>query len=128
MDVKRNPDVGKEEYLLRLGDRKFLVFNTESEAIQAMVKLETIKAIIGTVQTLSLATDDGINRWQEYWDIRNTIGDFTEDDVEPIGVTLNQLNSCISFLEAFNKFIEGDLVQTPNTWRTTINQVRRIQL
>lgn len=127
MDIKKNPDQGKDNYLLRVSSVLALEFPTESEARLFMAKIETAKAIIEVVQSMASATDGAGDRWQEFWDITNTVGAFTDLDVDPLGITAAELGACVSFLEAFGKFMAGEAV-TPTVWRTTINQVRRVQL
>lgn len=128
MDIKRNPDQGKGNYLLRVSRAVALEFPTESEARQAMAKLETARAILAMVQSLTVAADGAGDRWQEYWDLRNAGGDFLDADLAPLGITAAQLSMCIGLLDAFVDFISGADQGGAQIWRATINQVRRVQL
>jgi hypothetical protein len=128
MDIKKNNDVSKNNYLLRIPGKPALEFATEKEARVFMAKLETATAIVAVVQSLTTAVDGAGDRWQEYWDIRNTAGVFTDQDVAPLGITSAQLDSCISLLDAFGDFLTGADQGGAQVWRTSINQVRRVKL
>jgi hypothetical protein len=128
MDIKKNPSIGSNGYLLRIPGKPTLEFVTEKEARVFMAKLETATAIVAVVQSLTTAVDGAGDRWQEYWDIRNTAGVFTDQDVAPLGITSAQLDSCISLLDAFGDFLTGADQGGAQVWRTSINQVRRVKL
>jgi hypothetical protein len=128
MNLKRNPDAGIGGWLLRLDDGRALQFETESEARQAMSKLATAKAIVGAVQTLAGPADSAPDVWQEYWDLVNGGATFTDEDLEPLGITAVQLGNCINLLDAFRDFTTGQDQGGAQVWRSVINQVRRVQL
>lgn len=85
-------------------------------------KLETAKAIVAAVQSLSTATDSAADLEAEFFDV----GTFTDEDVAPLGITAAQLASCITLLQQVNKLMSGQAT-TPAIYRTTLNAVRRVQ-
>jgi hypothetical protein len=127
MDVKRNPDASKNNWLLRFADGSANEYATEGEANEAMAKIETAISVVELTQTLATATDGALDRWQEYFDWVNAQGPFTDEDLAPLGITAEQLGSCINLLQAFNQFVSGLDQGGPQIWRITINAVRRVE-
>lgn len=87
-------------------------------------KLETAKAIVKAVQSLSTVTDTGGDLVYEYYDA----GTITDDDVAALGITAAQLTSCIVLLEQVGLLMTGSInpLVTPAAYRTTLNAVRRV--
>ena len=79
-----------------------LYYDTEREARKAMAKIDTAKAVVAQVQQLATPMDGAPDIFQEYWDIVNSGGAFTNEDVAPLGITAAQLVDCITVIEAFN--------------------------
>jgi hypothetical protein len=96
-------------------------FDSEQEARQAMAKIETAKAIIGAVRSLTTAADDGPDVVAEYFDV----GNWTDADVAPLGITAAQLAAGLTLLQQVNLLMTGEAT-TPAVYRTTLNQLRRV--
>jgi len=88
-------------------------------------RVRTAAAVVRTVQALAEPMDAAGDMWQEFWDVVNGSGAFTDEELEPLGITAAQLASCVTVLENFNKFVQG---QSPanDAYRVTINTMRRI--
>jgi hypothetical protein len=97
-------------------------FDTEQEARSIMAKIETAKAIIRAVQSLATAADDGPDFEAEYFDV----GNWTDEDVAAIGITAAQLAAGLTLLQQVNLLMTGEAT-TPAVYRTTLNQLRRVQ-
>ena len=87
-----------------------------------MAKLETARAIVAAVKTLTTVNDVAGDLVAEYWDLG---GGFTDEDVAPLGITAAQLTACITTLEQAALFMEGSAT-TPVVHRVTLNAVRRV--
>ena len=101
-----------------------VIFDTQMEAMTAMAKLETAKAIVAAVKTLTTVNDGAGDLVQEYWDPPCN-GIFTDDDVAALGITAAQLTACITTLEQAALFMAGSAT-TPVVHRVTLNAVRRV--
>ena len=97
-------------------------FDTEQEAQLFMAKLDTAKAIVRTVQSLAQATDSASGLEAEYFDV----GNWTDENVSAIGITAAQLAACLTLLQQVNLLMTGQAT-TPSMYRSTLNQVRRVQ-
>ena len=130
MDMKRNP--GGAGWMLRFDDGTYKIFDTQMEAMIAMAKLETARAIVAAVKSLTTAADSHSNLVAEYWDVSAAFGAFTVDDVAALGITLAQLQSGITLLEQFGLLVAGTndgaghSTITPSDYLATINTLRRV--
>ena len=97
-------------------------FDTEQEARQAMARIETAKAIVRAVQSLATAMDSAADLEAEYFDI----GNWTDEEVSAIGITAAQLAAGLTLLQQVNLLMTGEAT-TPAVYRTTLNQLRRVQ-
>jgi cell fate (sporulation/competence/biofilm development) regulator YlbF (YheA/YmcA/DUF963 family) len=123
MDIKRNPQIGATDYLLRLDDGTAITFDTEQEARQAMAKIETAKAVIEPVKAVAETADVAKDRIKEYFDLA---GDgWVDADVAALGITAAQLASCITFLENFDKFMTNQVAAQAD-YTAVLNAVRRV--
>ncbi len=88
-------------------------------------RLSTAAAVVRCVQSLAAPMDASQDMWQEFWDVVNSGAPYTDADLEELGITSDQLGSCVTVLENFNKFMKGE---TPavNTYRMTVNTMRRV--
>ena len=121
MYIKRNPQIGATDYLLRLDDGTAISFDTEREARRAMAKTNTAKAVVSAVQSLATATDSAAALEAEYFDS----GEWTDDDVSALGITANDLAACITLLQQVNALMTGNAT-VPAVYRVTLNRVRRV--
>lgn len=121
MDIKRDP-AGSGLWLVRLPGNRVLQFKNAGEARRTMSKLLMAKAIVECVQSLATATDTAADLWQEYWDR----GAPTAEQLTAAGLSEADLTACVTLLENFAKFMNG---QTPaaDTYRITLNKVRRVR-
>lgn len=115
------------EWLVWVSNDLTLSFATELEARQAMNKLGTAQAIVACAQTLTTVLDTGPDVWQEYFDVVNADGAFTDEDVAPLGITANDLVSCVTLLDNMKKFF-GAEVPNPDAYRIVVNKIRRVQV
>ncbi len=99
-------------------------FGTEREARQAMAKQDTAKAIVKAVQSLATATDSAGDLEAEYFDAAGA--GWVDADVAALGITAAQLAGCITLLQQVNLLMTG-AATTPAVYRSTLNQVRRVQ-
>lgn len=88
-------------------------------------RLKTAASVVRCGQMLCLPTDDAPDRWQEYWDQRNAGGDYTDEELEPLGITNAQLTSAITLLENFNKFMSGT-APAVDVYRVVVNGLRHV--
>lgn len=88
-------------------------------------RLRTAAAVVRTVQALAAPMDAAQDVWQEFWDVVNGSGAYQDAELEALEITAAQLASCVTVLENFNKFVQGD---TPanDAYRVPINTMRRI--
>jgi len=97
-----------------------------------MAKLETARAIVAAVKTLTTAADSQANLVAEYWDVSAAFGAFTDGDVESLGIALAQLQAGITLLEQFGLLVTGAndgagrSTITPSDYLATINTLRRV--
>jgi len=96
-------------------------FDTEQEARSIMAKIETAKAIVRAVQSLTTATDSAGDLEAEYFDI----GNWVDADVAALGITAAQLAAGLTLLQQVNLLMTGEAT-TPAVYRTTLNQLRRV--
>ena len=96
-------------------------FDSEQEARQAMAKIEMAKEIVRTVQALAPVMDAGPDLIQEYYDA----GSLVDEDVAALGLTAQDVISCVIVLEQIGKFANAQAVAT-DAYRVTINKVRRV--
>ena len=101
-----------------------LSFATESEARNMATKLELAKSIIYQAQLHAKIMDENPDVLQEYFDLGES---FVDADVESLGVTAAQVNSCLALLENAGKFYSGGS-PTNAVYRVTVNSVRRVDL
>lgn len=99
-------------------------FETDQERLMALQKLEIARAVIRDVQVLAPVMDSASDRWQKYWDAG---GNFTDGDLEPLGITASQFGDCVNFLDSFSKFMNGQENQA-QIWRVIMNKMRRLQV
>ena len=100
-----------------------IYFDTQLEAEKAMAKLDTAKAIVSAVKTLTTVNDLSGDLVSEYFDA----GTFVDADVAALGITAAQLASCITLLEQAGKFMNSEAT-TPIMHRVTLNAVRRVSV
>lgn len=96
-----------------------------SDTPQAYSRLATAAAVVRCVQSLAAPMDASPDIWQEFWDVVNGSGAFTDEELAAMGITAAQLGSCVTVLENLNKFISGDTPAT-DVYRATINTMRRV--
>lgn len=96
----------------------------ESRAVRNR-RVGTAAAVVRAVQTLAGPMDVASDTWQEFWDVVNGSGSFTDAELEAMGITAAQLASCVTVLENFNKFINGNSPAN-DAYRVTINTMRRV--
>jgi hypothetical protein len=118
MDIKRNG--GGDGWVIRTDNGLELIFSTESEARKAMARVDTAKAIVAAVKSLSLVTDTAADLEAEYFDA----GTFVDDDVAAIGLTAADVASCITLLQQVNNLMTNQVTSLA-MYRTTLNKVRR---
>lgn len=99
----------------------FRYFDSQQEAMIAMAKLNTAKAIVGAVQALAATADDAADLEAEYFDA----GTWVDDDVAALGITADNLASCLTLLQQFDKLMTNQAT-TPAAYRSTLNRVRRV--
>lgn len=99
----------------------FRYFDSQQEAMIAMAKLNTAKAIVSAVQALAATADDAADLEAEYFDV----GTWVDDDVAPLGITADNLASCLTLLQQFDKLMTNQAT-TPAVYRSTLNKVRRV--
>lgn len=87
-------------------------------------KNQRLHQTIDDVQVLAPVMDSASDRWQEYWDAG---GNFTDGDLEPLGITASQFGDCVNFLDSFSKFMNGQENQA-QIWRVIMNKMRRLQV
>lgn len=95
--------------------------DNEMEARQLMAKIETARAIVQAVQSLTTAADSASDLEAEYFDV----GSFVDADVAALGVTASDLAGCITLLQQVAALMTGGAT-TPAVYRTTLNKVRRV--
>jgi len=97
------------------------VLDTSMEVQQMTSKIQLAQAILFQTQLHARPMEENGDVWQEYWDSGVT---FSDEDLEPLGVTADQIAACITLLENAGKFYAGD---TPAValYRMTINAVKR---
>jgi hypothetical protein len=88
-------------------------------------RLGTAAAVVRAVQMLAVPMDVAQDTWQEFWDVVNGDGSFTDEELEAMGITAAQLASCVTVLENFNKFVNGNSPSN-DAYRVTINTMRRV--
>lgn len=88
-------------------------------------RLKTAAAVVRCVQSLAAPMDAAQDVWQEFWDVVNGGGPYTDLELEGLGITAAQLGSCVTVLENFNKFAQGD-EPSNDAYRVTINTMRRV--
>lgn len=97
----------------------------EVNAALAHRRLATAAAVVRCVQSLAGPMDTANDVYQEYWDIRNDSGGFTDDELAAMGITNADLLSAVTTIENFKKFINGEAFD-PNAHRVPINRMRRV--
>ncbi len=93
---------------------------TIAEVKAIMAKLDTAKAVVSQVQGLAVPMDAAPDTFQEYWDVVNAEGAFTDAELEPLGITAAQLTACTATIEAFNTLMVAQ--------HATVNTMRRVDL
>lgn len=88
-------------------------------------RVSTAAAVVRSVQSLSAPMDTAGDVWQEFWDVVNSSGAYNDQELEPLGITAAQLASCVTVLENFNKFVQGNSPAN-DVYRATINTMRRV--
>jgi hypothetical protein len=89
-------------------------------------RLKTAAAVVRCGQSLAQPMDDAPDRWQEYWDVVNSPGGaYTDEELEPLGITAEQLTTAIGLLENFNKFMSGE-APVVSVYRITVNGLRHV--
>ena len=97
-----------------------------------MAKLETAKAIVAAVKTLTTMMDDAGNLVQRYWD-PPCGGTFTDEDVAALGMKAADVTACITLLEQCALLFSGandgagHSTIAPAVYRVTVNTVREVQ-
>ena len=115
------------EWLLLVAQGNVVAFASEVEARQAMSKIETARAILGCVQTLTTAMDTGADVWQEFWDVTNARGAYTDEELAALGITAAELAGCVTLLDNLRKFFGNEPV-SQDAYRVVVNNVRRTQV
>ena len=87
-----------------------------------MDRIALAEAILRNVRHQANVMVDGPAVVQEYFDADIT---FTDEELEPLGVTAQTVTDCITELENLDDFYEGD-EPTNATYRVTVNKVRRV--
>lgn len=98
-----------------------MAFDTQSEAVTAMAKIDTAKAIVNAVKALSTPTDLATDLVAEYFDA----GTFVDADVAALGITADTLAACITLLQQVDALMTGQAT-SPSMYRATLNKVRRV--
>lgn len=98
-----------------------LNFDSEQEAQQYMAKIDTAKAIVKAVQSLSTATDSAADLEAEYFDA----GTWADGDVAALGLTASDIASCITLLQQVEALMTNQATATA-MYRSTLNKVRRV--
>lgn len=88
-------------------------------------RLKTAAAVVRSVQSLAAPMDSAQDVWQEFWDVVNGSGAYNDQELEDLGITAAQLASCVTVLENFNKFVQGNSPAN-DAYRVTINTMRRV--
>ena len=117
MDIKQNP--GGAGWIVRFDNGTYKIYSTEMEAIQAMAKIDTARAITTAVQALATPTDLSADLVAQYFDA----GTFADADVAPLGITAADLASCITLLQQVENLMTGQATAVA-IYRTTLNKVR----
>lgn len=105
-------------------DGQNIPFDSEQEAHSFMAKIDTAKAVVRAVQSLTTATDTAGDLEKEYFDVAG--GGWVDADVAAIGITAAQLASCLTLLQQFAKLMTAQAT-TPIDNTASLNQVRRVQ-
>ena len=113
------------QWLVMVNGNQPLYFDTEQEAIAYMSKTATASAVIDCVQTLTVAMDSGPDLWQEHFDKVAQEGDYTDEDLAPLGVTVSEYLACVTLLDALKKFFGAEAVPV-DAYRVVVNNVRRV--
>ena len=93
-----------------------------------MARLDTAKAIVSAVKTLSTVNDLGPDLVKEYFDA----GAFVDADVVALGITAAQLGACITLLQQATFLMSGandgagHSTIAPADYTSTLNAVRRV--
>jgi len=95
---------------------------TETEAIEAMEKIDLAKAIVYQVQRQAAVMDEAPDVLQEYFDSGVT---FADEDVASLGIDAATITACLAELENVAKFYAGNTPANA-TYRVTVNAVRRV--
>ena len=119
MAIKRNS--GGDGWMIRYDNGTYQIVETQQEAIEIMAKIDTAKAIVSAVKTLTTATDLALDLEAEYFDV----GTFIDEDVAALGITASDLASCITLLQQITALMTGQ-VTSPATYRSTLNKMRRL--
>lgn len=88
-------------------------------------RLQTAAAVARCVQAFAELMDDAPDRFQEYWDERNNGGNWTDEELEVLDISSDDLGQAIVYLENFMDLING-LVPDVNLYRITVNKFRRV--
>ena len=98
-------------------------FETEQERLMALQRLEIAKAVIRLTQAFAPIMDGASDLKYEFDD---SGGNFTDEEVEPLGVAASDINDAMNFLNNLSIYA-GNGVPLQGTWRTVVNRVRRVQ-
>lgn len=91
----------------------------------AYSRLLTAQAIIRCCQSMIPAMDSCQDTWQEFWDVVNASGAYTDEELIDIGITAAQLASYITVIENFNKFMTAGSPANDN-YKASLNTARRL--
>jgi hypothetical protein len=113
------------QWLVMVDGTTPLHFDTQQEAISYMSKTATASAVVDCVQTLTIAMDSGPDLWQEHFDKVAQEGAYTDEDLAPLGITVDEYLACVTLLDALKKFFASEAVPV-DAYRVVVNNVRRV--
>jgi hypothetical protein len=95
------------------------------EVLMSDERVKTAASLVRCGQLLAVPMDDAPNRRQEYWDQVNAGGAYTDAELEPLGITKDQLTQAVTLLENVDKFFNGE---TPanDVYRVVVNALRHV--
>jgi hypothetical protein len=109
-------------WYVNIGNNIELSFVTQQEALKVMAKLDTAKAVVTAIKTLTTVADAAPSLIEEVSDV----GPFTNEDLVALGITRNELNGCITVLEQLRLLITGGIAVPAVAYKTTLNKMRRV--
>ena len=90
-----------------------------------MATIDTAKDIVRTAQLLCAPMDAAPDKIQEFYDIGSAA--FTQEVLDPLGMTPEQLFALITLMEQFVKLMSGEATAV-SIYRINLNAVRRVSV